>query len=54
MPQEVDRPLRKEPGGDEPPGTLQLMAMMMQSMHEMQKKMNSKEGGKELPLRKKN
>ena len=47
MPQEVDRPLRKETGGDEPPGTLQLMAMMMQSMQEMQRKINSKEGGKE-------
>ena len=44
---EVDRPPKKEPGADEPPGTLQLMAMMMQSMQEMQKRMNSKDGGKD-------
>ena len=46
-PVEVDRPPKKEPGADEPPGTLQLMAMMMQSMQEMQKRMNSKDGGKD-------
>ena len=45
--QQGSMPTRREPGAEEPPGTLHLMAMMMQSMQEMQRKINSKEGGKE-------
>ncbi|CAL1143731.1 unnamed protein product [Cladocopium goreaui] len=48
---EATRPLKTEAAGssrqEETPGTLQLMAMMMHTMTEMQKKMLSKDGGKE-------
>ena len=48
---EATRPPKTEAAGssrqEETPGTLQLMAMMMHTMTEMQKKMLSKDGGKE-------